>query len=102
VAAGFGREAQRVDPGFHLRRLSLKPSLELVGGERQDRHGASGAPARIAKGPSDRKGRDHVMADFKIVLGNKNYSSWSLRGWLALIPNLDSYRPFHGAKRSAG
>jgi glutathione S-transferase len=24
------------------------------------------------------------MADFKIVLGNKNYSSWSLRGWLAL------------------
>jgi len=24
------------------------------------------------------------MADFNIVLGNKNYSSWSLRGWLAL------------------
>lgn len=24
------------------------------------------------------------MADFKILLGNKNYSSWSLRGWLAL------------------
>jgi len=24
------------------------------------------------------------MTDFKIVLGNKNYSSWSLRGWLAL------------------
>jgi glutathione S-transferase len=24
------------------------------------------------------------MAHFKIVLGNKNYSSWSLRGWLAL------------------
>jgi glutathione S-transferase len=23
------------------------------------------------------------MADFKLVLGNKNYSSWSLRGWLA-------------------
>ncbi len=24
------------------------------------------------------------MADFTIILGNKNYSSWSLRGWLAL------------------
>ncbi len=24
------------------------------------------------------------MAEFTIVLGNKNYSSWSLRGWLAL------------------
>ena len=24
------------------------------------------------------------MADFKIILGNKNYSSWSLRGWLAM------------------
>ena len=24
------------------------------------------------------------MADFKIYLGNKNYSSWSLRGWLML------------------
>lgn len=24
------------------------------------------------------------MADFKIFLGNKNYSSWSLRGWLML------------------
>ena len=24
------------------------------------------------------------MSAFKIVLGNKNYSSWSLRGWLAL------------------
>jgi glutathione S-transferase len=24
------------------------------------------------------------MADLKIYLGNKNYSSWSLRGWLAL------------------
>ncbi len=24
------------------------------------------------------------MADFRIILGNKNYSSWSLRGWLAL------------------
>ena len=24
------------------------------------------------------------MADFTIVLGNKNYSSWSLRGWLVL------------------
>lgn len=23
------------------------------------------------------------MADFKLILGNKNYSSWSLRGWLA-------------------
>ena len=24
------------------------------------------------------------MADIKIYLGNKNYSSWSLRPWLAL------------------
>ena len=24
------------------------------------------------------------MADLKIVVGNKNYSSWSLRGWLAV------------------
>lgn len=24
------------------------------------------------------------MAEFKIILGNRNYSSWSLRGWLAL------------------
>jgi glutathione S-transferase len=24
------------------------------------------------------------LADFTIILGNKNYSSWSLRGWLAL------------------
>ncbi len=24
------------------------------------------------------------MSDYTIVLGNKNYSSWSLRGWLAL------------------
>ena len=24
------------------------------------------------------------MADFTIYLGNKNYSSWSLRPWLAL------------------
>ena len=24
------------------------------------------------------------MADFTIILGNKNYSSWSLRGWLVL------------------
>lgn len=24
------------------------------------------------------------MADIKIVIGNKNYSSWSLRGWLAV------------------
>jgi len=24
------------------------------------------------------------MADIAIVVGNKNYSSWSLRGWLAL------------------
>ncbi len=24
------------------------------------------------------------MSDFKIIIGNKNYSSWSLRGWLAL------------------
>ena len=24
------------------------------------------------------------MADFKIILGNKNYSSWSLRGWLVM------------------
>ncbi len=24
------------------------------------------------------------MGDFTIILGNKNYSSWSLRGWLAL------------------
>ncbi len=23
------------------------------------------------------------MADFRLVIGNKNYSSWSLRGWLA-------------------
>ncbi|MGI9492032.1 MAG: glutathione S-transferase N-terminal domain-containing protein, partial [Geminicoccaceae bacterium] len=23
------------------------------------------------------------MADFKLIIGNKNYSSWSLRGWLA-------------------
>ena len=22
------------------------------------------------------------MADFTLVIGNKNYSSWSLRGWL--------------------
>ena len=22
------------------------------------------------------------MADFTVVIGNKNYSSWSLRGWL--------------------
>ncbi len=24
------------------------------------------------------------MADFKIIIGNKRYSSWSLRGWLAV------------------
>ena len=24
------------------------------------------------------------MAEFSIILGNKNYSSWSFRGWLAL------------------
>ena len=24
------------------------------------------------------------MADFTIILGNKNYSSWSLRAWLML------------------
>lgn len=24
------------------------------------------------------------MAEFKLVIGNRNYSSWSLRGWLAL------------------
>ena len=24
------------------------------------------------------------MSQFTIVIGNKNYSSWSLRGWLAL------------------
>lgn len=24
------------------------------------------------------------MADFKLYLGNKNYSSWSMRGWLAM------------------
>jgi glutathione S-transferase len=22
------------------------------------------------------------MADFTVVIGNKNYSSWSMRGWL--------------------
>jgi glutathione S-transferase len=25
-----------------------------------------------------------IMADLKIIVGNKNYSSWSLRGWLAV------------------
>ncbi len=25
-----------------------------------------------------------IMTDLKIILGNKSYSSWSLRGWLAL------------------
>ena len=30
------------------------------------------------------------MADFTVVIGNKNYSSWSLRGWLmARIANID-------------
>lgn len=24
------------------------------------------------------------MARFKIIIGDKNYSSWSLRGWIAL------------------
>lgn len=24
------------------------------------------------------------MTDFKLIIGNKNYSSWSLRGWLAV------------------
>lgn len=28
--------------------------------------------------------RREAMADYKIYLGNKNYSSWSLRGWLML------------------
>ena len=25
------------------------------------------------------------MADFALVIGNKNYSSWSLRGWLMAV-----------------
>ena len=30
------------------------------------------------------------MAEFTVVIGNKNYSSWSLRGWLmARIANID-------------
>src|SRR5258708_35015520 len=30
------------------------------------------------------------MADFTVVIGNKNYSSWSLRGWLmARIANIE-------------
>lgn len=31
-----------------------------------------------------KKHEGFVMADIAIVVGNKNYSSWSLRGWLAL------------------
>ena len=31
------------------------------------------------------------MADYRIILGNKNYSSWSLRAWLALSQSGASY-----------
>src|SRR5690348_7451449 len=30
---------------------------------------------------------DPGMADLKLVIGNKNYSSWSMRPWLALRAN---------------
>lgn len=46
------------------------------------------------------------MADLKIVIGNKNYSTWSLRGWLAAMHtglvvqeiNIELYTPGSKAK----
>ena len=31
------------------------------------------------------------MARFTIIIGNKNYSSWSLRGWIALRHCTDDF-----------
>ena len=46
--------------------------------------GCMGPPNRSKLAPNYlREGRD-PMADFTIYLGNKNYSSWSLRPWLVL------------------
>ena len=33
---------------------------------------------------TDNTGGGRAMADFELVIGNKNYSSWSLRPWLAM------------------
>src|SRR4051794_20716106 len=43
---------------------------------------ARGTGSLQAGGPSHETGR--FMAEFTIYLGNKNYSSWSLRPWLVL------------------
>ena len=45
------------------------------------------------------------MAELKLVIGNKNYSSWSMRPWLALRANAiafdESHPALHGCRRQA-
>ncbi len=45
------------------------------------------------------------MADFELIIGNKNYSSWSFRPWLAMkvkeIPFKETLSPFDEANDSA-
>ena len=49
------------------------------------RAGGLAYPAAITfNGRGDKNIAEPEMADLKIYLGNKNYSSWSLRGWLML------------------
>ena len=35
------------------------------------------------------------MARFRIIIGNKNYSSWSLRGWIGLRRCTDDFDEVH-------
>jgi glutathione S-transferase len=48
---------------------------------------------------------DAAMHDLTLVIGNKNYSSWSLRPWLALkqagIPFREQFIPIRGANWNA-
>src|SRR5919206_1955162 len=41
-------------------------------------------PAETPNWRSLNRGESGCMADLKLYIGNKNYSSWSLRPWLAL------------------
>lgn len=37
-------------------------------------------------------GEECIVAELKIIIGNKNYSSWSLRGWLAVRHTGTAYK----------
>src|SRR5271156_6464717 len=45
---------------------------------------AARSPAGSMTGCPGSRADRAAMADFKLYLGNKNYSSWSLRAWLVL------------------